>query len=481
LAPDLARLARTSQSFLEPALNALWRHQETIVNLLKVMPLGLWAIEEDREAESGIRDFDVTLLRPAIPSDWHRFLFYAQRVRSFNLWEDCKTPEAYETLTRHFPQQSLFPRLEELEWYPVTSSYLVYVRLFLTPTLTCLDLKMESISDLGILATLALICPRLTTVRLGGTPDAAVPLISTFIRGLHHLESLSVRSLDQAAFFHIAQLPNLRHLSLMSLTSLRSIALTPDPHFPYFPALDTLTLTSVDDAPTLLAFLGRSLVELIIVGQGLPAPPTQAAATRFYTALAQHCAHSSLQELALQDGYDGTSTPNAAQLDIYSVGGDALQPLRVFRNLVVLKLSHSAGFHLDDALVENLASAWPRIEIVQLTSHSSCRLPPRVTLEGIYAFAKSCPNLEDLAIAFDAGFMPKIHINGKRRVVQLRLESIDVLHSPILNPRAVARFLGTIFPGLRTVTTSYTRYPRIEDRETVERHQMWMAVQDKLQ
>lgn len=41
---DLSVLARTSKAFLNPALNVLWRHQDTIVNLLKCMPADLWDI-----------------------------------------------------------------------------------------------------------------------------------------------------------------------------------------------------------------------------------------------------------------------------------------------------------------------------------------------------------------------------------------------------------------------------------------------------
>ncbi|KAJ7166223.1 hypothetical protein C8R46DRAFT_1276117 [Mycena filopes] len=748
--PDLARLARTSQSFLEPALNALWRHQETIVNLLKVMPLGLWAIEEDREAESRIRDFDVTLLRPAIPSDWHRFLFYAQRVRSFNLWEDCKTPEAYETLTRHFPQQSIFPRLEELKWYPVTSSYLGYVRLFLTPTLTCLDLKMESISDLGILATLALICPHLTSVRLGGTPDAAVPLISTFIRELHHLESLTVHCIDagpaalvenlasawprieilqltshsscrlpprvtlEGIYAFAKSCPNLEDLAiafdagfmpkihingkrrvvqlrLESIDVLHSLILNPLPatflpsptivfcarkldqllmhralhilevvemicaqiplqadqrspdlarlartsqlfldpaldilwryqetivnllkvmpvdlwdiqedredsdesairnldvtllrpvapsdwdrwllyarrvrsftlledfktpeayetlalHFPpqsIFPRLEKLdwfpvktsyfgyvrpfitptitnlhlTIESFSDLG-ILATAALTCPRLTEVRLGCISDAGLGLVSEFVCALhhLESLVVGGLDEAAffhiarlptlhylwlLDSPMLGSTTVNTARILLskslysdavpiprcrmpasYSVGGDTLEPLLVFRNLVVLHLFHSAGFHLDDAMIGKMASAWPRIEILEFTSHSSCRLPPRVTLEGLYAFATHCPSLESLSIAFDATIIPKTKINGKRRVVQDRLEFIDVAHSPIRKRRPVAKFLGAIFPGLHMIRTSYDQFPKIEDAETVARDELWTDVQDYLQ
>ncbi|KAJ7174807.1 hypothetical protein C8R46DRAFT_1347847 [Mycena filopes] len=467
--PDLARLARTSQLFLDPALDILWRHQGTLVNLLKVMPLGLWDIDEDREASDencGIRHLDVvsihgaqlfranlsnptqTLLRAVISSDWDRLLLFARRVRSFVLDENLETPEAYETLALHFPQQSIFPRLEKLDWFPVIPSYLGYVRLFLTPTITNLHLTIESFSDLTILSTAALTCPRLTEVGLGCISDAGLEPVSKFVCALHHLESLVVGCLDEAAFLHIARLPTLRYLWLMSSPRLGSITVKSDAHFPPFPALRKLKLESIDDLHTLLVFIGKSsLVEVTIVGRSFQSPPTQAVSKQLYAALAHHCAHSPLQKLVLQR-VSYTAIPNAGHFDIYSVGGDTLEPLLVFRNFVVLHLSHSAGFHLDDAMIGKMASAWSRIEILELTSHPSCRLPPRVTLEGLYAFATHCPSLESLTIAFDATIIPKIKINGKRSVVQDRLEFIDVAHSPIRKRRRVAKFLGAIFPGL---------------------------------
>jgi hypothetical protein len=50
---DLSVLARTSTTFLNPALRILWRQQNTILNLIKCMPDDLWTIikEEDEEDE----------------------------------------------------------------------------------------------------------------------------------------------------------------------------------------------------------------------------------------------------------------------------------------------------------------------------------------------------------------------------------------------------------------------------------------------
>jgi hypothetical protein len=44
MARSLAALARTSKNFQNPALDALWRVQHTLLNLLKCMPSDLWNI-----------------------------------------------------------------------------------------------------------------------------------------------------------------------------------------------------------------------------------------------------------------------------------------------------------------------------------------------------------------------------------------------------------------------------------------------------
>ncbi|KAJ7840654.1 hypothetical protein B0H13DRAFT_1565214, partial [Mycena leptocephala] len=47
-ARELAALARTCMIFHGPALDSLWRHQRTIVNLIKCMPDDLWSVETIR-------------------------------------------------------------------------------------------------------------------------------------------------------------------------------------------------------------------------------------------------------------------------------------------------------------------------------------------------------------------------------------------------------------------------------------------------
>jgi hypothetical protein len=62
---SLARLARTSTTFLDPALNVLWRHQGTLVHLLKCMPSDVWDIDipETRDDEDDVILIDVKIVR----------------------------------------------------------------------------------------------------------------------------------------------------------------------------------------------------------------------------------------------------------------------------------------------------------------------------------------------------------------------------------------------------------------------------------
>ncbi|KAJ7830514.1 hypothetical protein B0H14DRAFT_1196736 [Mycena olivaceomarginata] len=106
---SLARLARTSTTFLDPALNVLWRHRGTLVHLLKCMPSDVWNIDipETRDDEDDVIliDVKIDLRRPITLADWERFLFYSHRVKSFGVDQVhlLKTPEVYETLRLVFP------------------------------------------------------------------------------------------------------------------------------------------------------------------------------------------------------------------------------------------------------------------------------------------------------------------------------------------------------------------------------------------
>ncbi|KAJ7166209.1 hypothetical protein C8R46DRAFT_1276078 [Mycena filopes] len=515
----------TSTVFLDPALNGLWRQQGTIVNLLRVMPTDLWEIpgypdevdanedeetgdavvpqesvaqvheelndhprekngvsaddgsddgqEEYEEEEFELDDFDpeIRLRRPIIASDWGRFCFYAPRVRCFsNEGEILETAQVYEGLTQYFPEAYIFPRLEKLIWNRmvlVNGQFSRQVRFFLTPGMTKVDFAIHWIPDIALLPTIARTCPRLTEVWLCCTAEA-MPLISEFVCALHHLETLV-----GASMAHIARLPRLRHLQFRAAAEPIIFLPHPDSQSVHFPALKMVEFDSFEHAPALLDLLPHcSLLQFSIIGFSVP--PTKIMSHQFYASLARNGRHSSLQELRVQNSRFGPFQ-NFSQIR-YSVDKATLEPLLDFPNLVVLWLCHPGGFDLDDTMVEKMASAWPRIEILQLSSDRSCRLVPRITLEEIYAFATHCPHLEHLAIAFDATVIPDLQINGAARVTQRRLLTLVVEHLPIEDPLRVARLLRTLFPRLRTLSAD----SGLIDAALIARHDAWRQVEENL-
>ncbi|KAJ7918809.1 hypothetical protein B0H13DRAFT_2321119 [Mycena leptocephala] len=272
---SLARLARTCTIFLNPALNVLWRHQGTILNVLRCMPSDLWCITETKpfDDEPTIIDLKIVLLRPVTFAHWERFLFYSHRVKSFSVADQgsLETQEVYEILSSDFPESYIFPNLQKLNWRPTPTESFPHVRLFLSPRITYLRLAIESVSDLSILSTMALKFPGLTIVRLATFVSnmVAIPAISEFVCALRNLESLVVSGLNRAALLHIARLPGLRYLWLMSTEKpIPIFSFQPPAGSLHFPILTTLEIETMEHASILLKFMGKcSLVEIRVISR----------------------------------------------------------------------------------------------------------------------------------------------------------------------------------------------------------------------
>ncbi|KAJ6556590.1 hypothetical protein DFH09DRAFT_1084678 [Mycena vulgaris] len=474
--------------FLNPALNLLWSHQTTIVNLLRCMPSDLWDI---LEGEDEFDALEITLQRPMTSTDWDRASFYRHRVKAFYMDHTIYDADFLETLSLCLPGESIFPKLKMLFWMVVPFHEFHHVRVFLTPWITEIHLgSIATISNLSILSILAVKCPSLTkvTIRVDQVQDSALPMISTFVRGLLYIQSLNVPGVDEAALVHLSQLPDLRSLEV---------------HYPYkqeesshpgrsldFPALTAFAAPTMTSATDLVAALSNHPLTSLTIRSNLDCP-THIVARQFYSALAKHCSHSSLRRLTMYGGFlisTDDAMPTPQQISSYSVGRDVLHPLFAFTNLVNVTLIHPVGFDLDDGTVVAMARAWPCLEILGLRARPFRHVRPRVTLDGISAFAKHCRSLRVLAITFDATIVPKLRDNMKK-TKQAALVSFDVGNSPIgKKTRRVAKFLVAIFPQLMEIDTLYGDMlnedgeidDEVGDPEIKTSHTRWKAVMEAL-
>ncbi|KAJ6548483.1 hypothetical protein B0H19DRAFT_1265311 [Mycena capillaripes] len=452
------------------------------------MPNDLWDITETRHEEDDSEEEEENIFlkivsrRATTTADWDRFVFYSRRVRSFNDHHALlQTSNVYEILAASFPDGSIFPRLQTLDWFPIAPELSHHVRSFLSPGSTCLHLHMDCIADAFIFETLTAKFPGLNNVSISGC--AYVPSVSRFICALQDVETIVVSGLDAIAFAHIARFPRLRYLWLMSDKPTRF--LPPSNELPHFPALKTLECESIEHASTLLEWLRCSLVEFTLIARSWRVTPTKRTVQELYSALAANCTHSSLKKISV--GKPLRPEPiHPDQLNLYLVSGEQLRPLLRFRNLVHVSLSHTPGVDLDDGVILDMARAWQCLEYLSLPSNTNCRITPRLTLEGVYAFAKYCPNLHELAILFDGTIVPKLKVRSetgrRRRVSQESLAHLDVAYSPIgTRPRLVAEFLSTIFPCLYAIKTSYRDNPESRtDAQAVASHKAWMKVSKAL-
>ncbi|KAJ7621761.1 hypothetical protein DFH06DRAFT_1341086 [Mycena polygramma] len=494
---DLARLARTSTIFLNPALDLLWEYQGTLLNLLRTMPTDLWDITVDRyeeeeeeednmssklEEEEETSAVKIALRRAVIPADWARFIFYSRRVKSFHD-HHAFLEDVYKSITS-FPEDIIFPKLQSLQnvqslqWPPLDCEFSHHTRLFPSSRLTHLSVGTYCITDALVSQTQAGEFPRLKDVSIGGTGNTFT--VSRFICALRDVETLVVFHPDSEAFSHIARSSRLRHLWLMSNEFVPSLRCPT--HLPHFPVLKTLECESIEHAPTFLEQVKPSLVEFNLFARSWRAPPTKRTVQELYNALATNCTHSSLHKILLTKPWMLDGTIDADQLDMYTISGDELKPLFCFQNLVNVSLSHTAGVDLDDGIVLNMARAWTCLQSLSLPPDMPYRSKPRVTLEGVYAFAKYCSSLEDLTILFDATIIPALKVGSRRRTSQHSLESLDVAYSPVGTKLSrLAKFLRTIFPSLVGIRTSYHEHEGLRtDAQVVASHKAWMKVDEAL-
>ncbi|KAJ7633549.1 hypothetical protein DFH06DRAFT_1139886 [Mycena polygramma] len=440
---DLSALARTSKSFLDSALDVLWRNQDTLLNLLRCMPADLWCINECAN-EDGWPTFVFTihLQRTILPADWERPLFYLYRVKSLSLGDEYlfESLDFFEGLDLCLPTEHMFPNLEKLVWIPESGEAFHHVRLFLAPQLKDLCLgSIRSVPHLSIFSTLAIRCPYLTNLCVY-TPLAELSSMSAFVRASSRLQLIAVPGLDAAAIAHIATPPDLRSMTLWRQPAYESPP-QPSARTVLFPSLTRLTTATMDDCVSVLHNLvehSSNFVGTHTVGR----KTTTTVAHQFYSALARHCSHSSLQKLIVHEDRDFPKTLSTDAYSLYAVDGVILKPLLSFTNLVHVR------------------------------SH--------VTLEGLYAFVPLCPVLRVLEITIDATSIPNAAIIKR---TQHSLRSLDVALSPITKPRRVAKFLSATFPNLYKIGTIHDRetVPAVVDGTNVLRlHVLWKNVEDAL-
>ncbi|KAJ7168981.1 hypothetical protein C8R46DRAFT_950452 [Mycena filopes] len=451
----LAVAARTCKAFTEPALDVLWEHQSTVMNLLNCIPGEIWLRSENGQD----RNYEVTLTRELLPEDWERPQLYARRVKTFTLhdWDNCPL-EALEALQLCFPERIVFPNLRRLDWVSMQLETLPYVRMFLGPRLRLIKLSTcESIAHLSLLPILAAQCPLLAHVHVN-VDEHLFNLrhgISSLVTGLNDLRTLVAPNVDRTALEHLAQLPNLDSLELVAQGAIPPSS-APRHDDPGFTALEYVDISVTDHtaAREILALMSSTPIKDLTIT--FPHLTPGRAIAECFALTAKHCSHSSLTTISMGVGISFVrgDTPTTAQVAAHVVRGPQLLPLLVFRNLTRIELATAVGFALDDTLAAEMAEAWPSAREICLYASGFAHIASEVTLAGLLPFAAHCPVLETLYLPLDASVVPKYPPpEGVERCLHRRLTTLGVAGAPISRQLDVAGFLSSVFPKLVSILT----------------------------
>ncbi|KAJ7268204.1 hypothetical protein B0H12DRAFT_1097497, partial [Mycena haematopus] len=370
------------------------------------MPGDIWQVLDDTDGE------EVRLKRPVLPSDWERPLIYAHRVRHFkNSYPD--NPAFYEMLRMCLPPEPLFLNIESLEWETTDAALLPHFRLFIGPRLTSLMVStFQSASHLSLLPALATQCPLLQEVYIlasDGLPGRC-EAVSFLVKRLARLEIVEVPCLDAVALDHLAKRPVLEFVHLADQTPLSPVlGLASPPEVPSSCDIDGLTL-NVTDAPAateVLARLYASRIRTLVIH--FPKNTSATAVRELYNGVAANCNQASLNSLEITLPRKGTTDTAAdpAQIALYAVPGTHLSPLFTLTTLTNVTLAGPVGLDLDDTAAADIARAWPRITMLDLSGSAFLHVPPRTTLRALLLFARFCPHLWRLSLPIDARSVPK--------------------------------------------------------------------------
>ncbi|KAJ7291684.1 hypothetical protein C8J57DRAFT_1588196, partial [Mycena rebaudengoi] len=355
---DLATLARTATVFHHPAVDVLWRHQNSPMNVILCMPADLWESEESAKNQSNYE-----LARPITSSDLERPLIYSRRVKSLYMHSSDLTLDLFRILEVMKPlllEGILFPNLRQLHLSfedERDATIIPYLSFALITSICLLRDGWNSLPDLP------LVYPALKRLEIFSSwagPAHFLTSTSTCVRKLIQIEELTLPTLDRAAYDHLSTLPALRILRLTDRATpglLPTISSHPAGRTGS-PVLQSLMTESVSLGFVTEVVNGFSNTPLQYLNTSTYASDPEHVIQHFFAALSTHVMHSALEEIIVRLGIVREVGPD--------VDNRTLSHLLCFSNLREVTIELCGEFLLDDAAVWDMARAWPNLVKLEL-------------------------------------------------------------------------------------------------------------------
>lgn len=402
---------------------------------------------------------------------------------------------------------SVFPNLRSLYWNYDIAPAILDLPVFFGPRLRSLEFDLRDRANAALLeASLALIpqlAPQLEELKLPVWIESfPSPAFDDTLGQMRNLRKLTIRVERPEMVPIIAALPRLKRLNMSyhvdveqprnagpSSRDIPSAPLNDVDEEVCFPSLVDLDLNGeemgddLDACSTLLhAFPPRHLRTLRVLRNTIRGSQ---AIHAFFFALAHAVHPASLTSLVIETVGYSSHPPNTPPDACVTIAD--LRPLLVFSNLEDIDLNIYAPlpWQLDDAAFAQLARAWP--SLTSLTMHcwnAETRDPPLPTLKTVKSLAAHCPRIASVSLDLNTSAPLPSLTDEDEDPYYVRspcgsssqsgdavsgecLVSLNVNFSPLLaesgplGPPAIAAFLSSVFPQLKSVwTNKYSRHAK---------------------
>ncbi|RDB21841.1 hypothetical protein Hypma_010806 [Hypsizygus marmoreus] len=463
----LAKVSRTCRALTDPALNVLWRSQNSLGPLIQVMPSDLWAVvaSEEHRFDDFVKTVNiVNFLRGLEETDWTRFEYYGRKIR--RLKNDFENPTdifiAHEdvlmALSAYRPVRTLLPSLREISLDLKQENIfrsMPFFQCLLGPTVQHVGIHFDGLADAAalpsLLSSIVRMCPDISSFEVIRDDDFSngrrpVPYHSLCIqRNLRHVDIND--SMPAEVILHLGQLPSLR--------TWRSVVVTSGPELRWFTThgerflnLRHFSFTAVgwNTAAEIIHSM-RCPFETLSVHVVDDTPrehwDTHSAFGRFLRSFDRHPALLLLKDLEIEGNVVISENDHETRKSL----SDTLEKL--LRSLTSVLLRLVLDVQAMNCLLDNIfllsTDLWPRLRVLRLVGRGT----PRVTLGGLVFVLDSCPDLVVLDVS--ALWRPFLtnrvtHCSRNSRITTMRM-----CDSEIENPVGVFRCLSLMFPRLRQV------------------------------
>ncbi|KAH7905381.1 hypothetical protein BJ138DRAFT_1164847 [Hygrophoropsis aurantiaca] len=478
----LAAFARTCKTTQNPALDVLWANLDYYTRLIQCLPGDLWKVQEESTTSLFVQSGQpLKFQRPMTLSDWRIFNKYAYRVRSLaGMAEDPNeyvgtvtiSPEALLVLSCP-PSFPLLPNLRSLTWSTLSPPWMPLLWQLLSPKITRLAFRLEHTRlDHYVNSALSLIgnvCPQVSDFALYRRRSArekprSISSMSQVVESLHHLRTLKVNVINGKAIAHLASLPSLTSASFaldMYADALPAVSALPTKPFPMLATLviRARSIRYVEDF-LLLVKISPTFIDVRL--------QTYCRATHtsnFFATLSNSCRAESLETLIVHECTTMELLP-WQRSSRFVLGVQDLRPLFRLTRLRVVQLELACNFDIDDAVIEELARAWPELTSLHMNENMGWAAS-KITYQGLLALLNHCTKLSSLSIDIDFRSLEEMPVpsacpcNGLSNKL---MEEMSLGNSRIDKPANVAAFMSAVLPNLREVkkSSSAWSHPHVE-------------------